>query len=257
MAEGTIRPMAQRIHLGGTPIDVISAEHAALLVSRRLKDGLRTTVAPVNAAIVDLAANSPDVQRIFERFDLVLADGLWVALAATCLFRIRVHHANTLPFIRTLFQCCTSNDLKVFLLGARADVVKRAAASVHHLHHNVTVVGYRDGYFKSDEQSSIVDIINKSGANILLVGTSSPKKELFIQQNWGELTVSIGVGVGGLFDIWAGDVREAPTWIRKVGFEWIVRLCQEPRRLWKRYTISNLRFIVVVLNQAFAMLFRT
>src|ERR1700691_4726766 len=195
--EGTIR-----IHLGGTPIDVLSAEHAALLVSRRFKAGLRTTVAPVNAAIVDLASNNQDFRMILEGFDLVLADGLWPALAATCLFRIRVHHANTLPFIRALFQCPTSNALKVFLLGAKPDVVARAAARFHRLHQNVTVVGYRDGYFKSDDESSIVDIINKSGANILLLGTSSPKKELFIQQNWNELTVSIGIGVGGLFDVW-------------------------------------------------------
>lgn len=247
--------MMQRVHIAGAPIDAITVEDAALLVCRRLKDGLRTRVTPVNAAIVGLASNNQEFQRILEGFDLALADGLWPALAGTCFFRLRVPHTNTLPFIRALFQNLRSNSLKVFLLGAKPEVVKRAATNVQYLHPNVIVVGHKDGYFQSDEETNIVNIINKSGAEILLLGISSPKKEFFIQRHWAELSVSLSVGVGGLLDIWAGNTQEAPEWIRKYGFEWLFRLCHEPRRLWKRYTVTNAQFIWLVIIQALRMVF--
>lgn len=247
--------MVQRIHIAGAPIDVITAEDTALLVYRRLKDGLRTRVASVNAAIINLASNSQEFQRILEGFDLILADGLWPALAGRCLFRSRVPHATTSLFLKALFQESSPNGLRVFLLGARREVVKRATANLPCFYPNAIVVGCKDGYFKSNEETNIVNIINKSGAEILLLGMSSPKKEFFIQRYSAELNVSLSVGVGGLFDIWAGDIKEVPNWMRTFGFEWLFRLCQEPRRLWKRYTVTNARFIWLVILQALRIVF--
>lgn len=245
----------QRIRIAGTPIDVINVEDAALLVYRRFKDGLKTKVTPVNAAIVCMASNDREFQRILEKFDLALADGLWPALAGTYLFRRRVPHTNTLPFIRAFFHHIKSNTLKVFLLGAKPEVVEKAASNVQNLYPNLAIVGYKDGYFKVNEEQNILNIINKSGAEILLLGMSSPKKEYFIHRVWDELNVSLSVGVGGLFDIWAGTTQEAPEWVRKYGFEWLFRLSQEPKRLWKRYTIMNARFIWLVTLQALRMVF--
>ena len=246
----------KRIHITGTPIDKVSADEAALWVLARYKSGIRTKEAPVNAAIIAMAARDPIFQSSLKEFDLVIADGFWPALSATFLNKSRFPHANTSPFLKALFRNSSPNGLSVFLLGAQPELVEKAAKNLRNFHPNALVVGYRDGYFDLQEEGEIVNLINESEAKVLLIGISSPKKEYFIKRHWAQLNTPISIGVGGQFDIWAGNIKEAPSWIRKCGFEWFFRLCQEPKRLWERYSITNLRFTLLVLNQAFTMLFR-
>lgn len=131
----------------------------------------------------------------------------------------------------------------MFLLGASSEVVTEAAANLARFHPNAKVVGYENGYFDLKGEPRVIDLINRSGATAVLVGISSPKKELFIHRHWDNLNVLLSVGVGGQFDIWGGGTREAPDWVRRYGFEWFFRLMQEPKRLLKRYTIENIRFL--------------
>jgi N-acetylglucosaminyldiphosphoundecaprenol N-acetyl-beta-D-mannosaminyltransferase len=241
----------KRVLIGNTPIDVINVKDGAFWVRKRLNEGKRTFVAPINAALVVMASRDHEFREVLFNFDLILADGFWPALAATCIYRTHIPHTNTLPFIRALFENTEEEKFKVFLLGARAEVVSSAAIRLKNIHTNVKVVGCRDGYFNSDEELEVVDQINKSGAKILLIGMGSPKKEFFAQKYCDKLHIQVSVGVGGLFDIWGGSISEAPNWVRRCGFEWFYRLFQEPRRLWKRYTVDNFRFILLVLRQYF------
>lgn len=238
------------INIAGVKVHRASANLAAFWVLKRLKAGKRTKETPVNAAVVVAASRDPVFKRILQDFDLSIADGLWAALAASFLSKSRVPHANTSPFLRALFQQSSADGLRVFLLGARSEVVKQAAANLKNYHPNAKVVGYTDGYFKPHDEKGIVDLINKSEAQVLLLGISSPKKEYFVIDNWEDLNVPLSVGVGGQFDIWGGNIKEAPDWARKSGFEWLFRVCQEPVRLWKRYSITNFRFILLVVREA-------
>lgn len=244
----------KRIHVGKAPIDVIGAEEAARWVLDRLYHGVRTRVAPVNSAIVVATEAQASFAEVLETFDLLLADGFWPALSASLLCGPCVPHTNTSPFLRALFRQSGPDGMKVFLLGARSEIVTEAAANLTRFHPNAKVVGYENGYFDLKDEPRVIDLINTSGATAVLVGISSPKKELFIRRHWAELNVLLSVGVGGQFDIWAGETREASELIREYGFEWFFRLSQEPGRLWKRYTIENLRFIFIVFKQALGML---
>ena len=245
----TVQNTMRRFHLGQAPIDTVGAEEAAHWVNDRAARGLRTSVVPVNAAIVVLAARHPEIRPTLDAFDLALADGFWPAFATRCLSGADAPHANTSPFLRALFAQSGSTGFRVFLLGGRPEVVEKAAAILPQLYPEGRVVGHEHGYFDASDEQRIVDQINASGASLLLLGMSSPKKEAFVRRNWQRLTVLVSVGVGGAFDIWAGEIREAPTWVRVSGFEWLFRLSQEPRRLLKRYTIDNMLFLCVVLEQ--------
>jgi N-acetylglucosaminyldiphosphoundecaprenol N-acetyl-beta-D-mannosaminyltransferase len=244
----------KRIHIGKAPIDIIGADEAAHWVLNRLYHKVRTCVAPVNSAIVVASENQPQYVEVLESFDLLITDGLWPALSASLLYGARVPHTNTSPFLRALFRQSGPDGLKVFLLGARSEVVADAAANLARFHPNAKVIGYENGYFNHEDETKIVDLINKSGATTLLIGISSPKKELFINRHWDNLNLLLSVGVGGQFDIWGGITREAPDWVRKCGFEWLFRLMQEPKRLLKRYTADNIRFLFIVFKQAMNML---
>jgi N-acetylglucosaminyldiphosphoundecaprenol N-acetyl-beta-D-mannosaminyltransferase len=192
------------INIAGVKVHRASANVAAFWVLKRLNAGKRTKVTPVNAAVIVAASRDPIFNQSLKIFDLSIADGLWGALAASFLSRSRVPHANTSPFLRALFKQSSADCLRVFLLGARPEVVKEAAANFKTYHPNAKVVGYADGYFEPQEENRVVDLINNSGAQVLLIGISSPKKEYFVKDNWRRLNVVLSVGVGGQFDIWGG-----------------------------------------------------
>jgi N-acetylglucosaminyldiphosphoundecaprenol N-acetyl-beta-D-mannosaminyltransferase len=114
------------------------------------------------------------------------------------------------------------------------------------------VAGSRNGYFPRTDDAEVAAQVAASGADLLFVGTPSPKKELFLMENRSRLDVPFAMGVGGTFDVLAGKVRRAPRPLQRVGLEWAYRLVQEPRRMWKRYLISNGRFVLLLLRARLA-----
>jgi N-acetylglucosaminyldiphosphoundecaprenol N-acetyl-beta-D-mannosaminyltransferase len=113
------------------------------------------------------------------------------------------------------------------------------------------VAGYHDGYFWDDEEK-VVEQIRASGAKLFFVAISSPLKENFINRWKDTLGVDFVMGGGGTFDVVAGKVLRAPVWMQLAGLEWLYRLIQEPRRMWKRYLISNLRFAMMLCAERWA-----
>jgi N-acetylglucosaminyldiphosphoundecaprenol N-acetyl-beta-D-mannosaminyltransferase len=106
------------------------------------------------------------------------------------------------------------------------------------------IAGYRNGYFKKDDERKIAQQIADSKANILFVAISSPIKENFLYQNKDILKdVNFIMGVGGSFDVVAGHVSRAPVWMQKSGLEWLYRVYQEPKRMFKRYLVGNTKFL--------------
>jgi N-acetylglucosaminyldiphosphoundecaprenol N-acetyl-beta-D-mannosaminyltransferase len=114
------------------------------------------------------------------------------------------------------------------------------------------IAGYRNGYFTKEEEPKIAKEIAESGANILFVAITSPKKENFLYENRETLkVVNFIMGVGGSFDVVSGLVKRAPSWMQRSGLEWFYRLIQEPKRMWKRYLIGNSKFIFLILKEKF------
>lgn len=112
------------------------------------------------------------------------------------------------------------------------------------------VAGYRNGYFKKEEEKEIAREIADSGANILFVAISSPTKENFLYENKELLKkVNFVMGVGGSFDVVSGKVKRAPLWMQNYGLEWFYRFAQEPKRMWKRYLVGNSKFMYLVLKE--------
>ncbi|HVW58955.1 MAG TPA: WecB/TagA/CpsF family glycosyltransferase, partial [Puia sp.] len=117
------------------------------------------------------------------------------------------------------------------------------------------IAGYRNGYFSKEDEPGIARQIADSGANILFVAISSPTKENFLFQHRDVLKkVNFVMGVGGSFDVVSGLVKRAPVWMQKAGLEWLYRVYQEPRRMFKRYLVGNLKFITLVLKHRFMKL---
>jgi N-acetylglucosaminyldiphosphoundecaprenol N-acetyl-beta-D-mannosaminyltransferase len=141
-------------------------------------------------------------------------------------------------------------DFPVFLLGATDEVVSKTVSKVKAINPNLNIAGYHDGYFWDDEEA-VVTKIRESGAKLLFVAITSPKKENFINKWQDKLGVDFVMGVGGTFDVVAGKVKRAPQWMQKVGLEWLYRVIQEPGRMWKRYLKTNTKFLMLLLTEKF------
>jgi N-acetylglucosaminyldiphosphoundecaprenol N-acetyl-beta-D-mannosaminyltransferase len=124
-------------------------------------------------------------------------------------------------------------------------VVAKTVERVLEKHRGLQIAGYSNGYFWDNEKAA-VDAIRSSGARLLFVAITSPKKETFIERWKDDLGVDFVMGVGGTFDVIAGKVRRAPVWMQRSGLEWLFRVIQEPRRMWKRYLVTNVKFAAML-----------
>jgi len=135
----------------------------------------------------------------------------------------------------------------IYLLGAKPRLVRNAMEALRRRHPGLRVDG-SDGYFSAAESSARADAIRASGASLLFVGMGSPRQEAFIAEHWERLGAGVAIGVGGSFDVLGGARYRAHPWIGNAGLEWLVRLAQEPRRLFPRYLATNSMFCLLIAN---------
>lgn len=242
--------MSDRIHIGHCPVDCLDFLSTVDALLEAIRKTGRLCVAPVNASTVVMASRDLLFRETLEGMDILLPDGYWLQWAARILRRPVTNHVATVPLTYALMQRLAPSGGTVFLLGAEAPVVEKARQELARRFPGLRVVGTRNGYFLEGEEEAIVDQIKAAQPQVLLLGISSPKRELFVTRNRHRLGVPVIMGVGGLLDILGGRTKEGPQWLRKYGLMWFYRFAKEPRRLWKRYTLTNGRFVWIVLKEA-------
>jgi N-acetylglucosaminyldiphosphoundecaprenol N-acetyl-beta-D-mannosaminyltransferase len=132
---------------------------------------------------------------------------------------------------------------RIYLLGGRPGVAEGVAGWLARNYPGVELAGWRNGYFSAEEETTVIEDIRRSGADVVLVAFGAPRQDLWIRGNLSKLGAKVVIGVGGLLDFFSGRIPRAPRWIRKLGIEWCYRLCQEPKRLWRRYLLGNVVFL--------------
>ncbi|WP_228536243.1 WecB/TagA/CpsF family glycosyltransferase [Noviherbaspirillum malthae] len=182
-------------------------------------------------------------QRMQAQQVTILNDGIGMDMAAWLMRRKPFkENLNGTDFIPYLFRQ-SDRKLRLYLLGGTYDVVFEAAKHINVVFGH-RVVGLRDGYDSLRDRVDTVNSINTANPDILLVALGNPSQEEWILKNLENLNCPLVLAVGGLFDFWSGAKPRAPAYIRKCRLEWLFRLCLEPRRLGRRYTIDVIRFLV-------------
>jgi N-acetylglucosaminyldiphosphoundecaprenol N-acetyl-beta-D-mannosaminyltransferase len=242
MAEG-------RLELLGAPIDPLTLEEALDAVDRIIAEGRRGQHASVNAAKVVRMKSDPELRAAVAGCELVTADGQPVVWASQLLGRRLPERVAGIDLMNGLLARATERGYRIYLLGARPDVVGDAAAALRMRHPGVMLAGYRHGYFSRSEEGEIVSVIAAARPDILFLALETPQKELFLARHRETLHVPFAMGVGGSLDVLAGRRRRAPRWAQRAGLEWAFRLAQEPRRLARRYAVGNARFASLVARE--------
>ncbi|HEY8085477.1 MAG TPA: WecB/TagA/CpsF family glycosyltransferase [Methylophilaceae bacterium] len=186
----------------------------------------------------------PLLPRMLNDEVIIVNDGVGMDIAALLLYRRRFKaNLNGTDFTPFLITKC-SRPLRVFLLGGKLQALDAAARYLDQELGQV-VVGSCDGYQGMQQADDLVQVINASEADVLLVATGNPKQEQWILDHYRQLNVKLLSGVGALFDFWAKDKPRAPAWVQRIRMEWLFRLCLEPKRLFKRYTMDILIFLIL------------
>jgi N-acetylglucosaminyldiphosphoundecaprenol N-acetyl-beta-D-mannosaminyltransferase len=234
----------QRVLVGGVPVDLCGPADFVALTTDWASTGRRATVIGINAHVVNLFARDPEFAATAGGWDLCFPDGQSVVWAARSLG----HRPNgRVPLTHMTEAMCgawAAAGLGVYLLGGRPGVAERAADRLRQ-EHGLKVAGTRDGYFTDPDE--VVEAVNASGAQILMVGLGSPKQEVWVHAQRHRLHPSLVLTCGGWLDWTAAERRPCPPWIYRLGLEWVYRLGQEPRRLWGRYVLGNPAFVWRVL----------
>lgn len=203
----------------------------------------RAEIAFVNPHCLNTACEQPDYRRAINRFDRVFADGSGVRLACGRRGLRLLDNVNGTDMFPRLLAAAERAGLSLYLLGGAAGVAADTATAARRMFPNLRIVGAHSGYFDSTQEQEVLDEINQSGADILLVAMGVPTQELWLASHRDRLDVPVRMGVGGLFDFYSGRISRAPRFLRELGFEWCWRLLQEPRRMWRRYLIGNAQFL--------------
>ncbi|MAW30988.1 MAG: glycosyltransferase [Flavobacteriales bacterium] len=234
------------------PIDCISMYETLEKVKNAINLKQQIHHAVVNAGKIILMQNDKELEKSVLEADIINADGQAVVWAAN-LFGIKIpERVAGIDLMQNLVELSFKKKYKCFFLGAKQVVVENLVQIYEKKFSANIIAGYRNGYFNDDDELKIAQSISESGANILFVAISSPKKEIFLNKYKQQLSnVNFIMGVGGSFDVIVGRIKRAPKLIQNLGLEWFFRFCQEPRRMWKRYLIGNTKFILLVIRAYF------
>ena len=206
----------------------------------------------VNAGKIVAMQTDDKLRESVNESDIINADGQAVVWASKLLNKPLKERVAGIDLMINLVELAHTNNYKVFFLGAKEEIVKKVVDFYTDKYSNSIIAGYRNGYFDKSEEIEIAKQISESGAQLLFVAISSPKKEIFLYENRSILkNVNFIMGVGGSFDVVSGLVKRAPLWMQNSGLEWFYRFIQEPKRMWKRYLIGNSKFIYLVLKEKF------
>ncbi len=233
----------RRVPILNTYIDALTMEETISEVEKIIARGVPTQHVVINANKVNLMNEDPELKRIVNECPLINADGISILWAAKVLGLPIKERVTGIDLFLNLVKVASEKGYKIYLFGAKEEVVRKVKKVFEEEYPTLQIVGYRNGYFTEEDEPEIVKNMAESGADMMFVAFSSPKKEYWINKYINQLNIPFVMGVGGSFDVVAGVTERAPKWVQIRGFEWLYRLVQEPRRMWRRYVIGNAQFI--------------
>jgi N-acetylglucosaminyldiphosphoundecaprenol N-acetyl-beta-D-mannosaminyltransferase len=241
--------MLESVNVLGCPITRLSLNGFVTRAEEYIASGKPHYVAMVNAAKLIKMRSDDELRESVLAADLIGADGVPVVWASRLFGSPLPGRVNGTDLMYELLKKGDEKRYRIFFFGAQQRVLDRVLDVVRKDYPGVQIAGSHHGYFAPREEPAIVDEIRESQADILFIAFGTPKKELWVKRYLHAMEVPVIHGVGGSFDVLARVISRAPLWMQRHGLEWFFRLLQEPRRMWRRYLVTNTLFILFVLRE--------
>jgi N-acetylglucosaminyldiphosphoundecaprenol N-acetyl-beta-D-mannosaminyltransferase len=210
---------------------------------------------PVNVDVCVKIQRDPELRAAFRAADLVLVDGTPMMWAARFLGRPLPARVSGSDFVPVLCRVAAERGYRIFLLGGGPGIAEGARRWLEDRYPRLRIVGtYAPpvGFEKSEQENKkIIDLVRAASPDVMLTAFGASKQEKWLVRFRDDLAVPVSMAVGSTFDYLAGRLKRAPMWMQRAGLEWMFRLAQEPRRLWRRYLVDDPPFVYYVLRQRF------
>jgi len=214
------------------------------IFNHRIKEEKKTFVVTGNPEIVVLANEDPQYMEAIKKADFIVPDGIGIIKASHILKRPLKERVAGFDLMRELLKLAEKEQYTVYLLGAKDETLNKAVRNIKHAFPQIQIVGWHHGYFDLSDES-IVHQVLQSDADLIFVGTGFPKQEFWIEQHLGKFRKGFFMGVGGSFDVWAGDVKRAPQFWIDHNLEWLYRLIQQPSRIKRMFALPKFLFWIL------------
>lgn len=181
--------------------------------------------------------------------DVLIPDGASIVMAVRLLRREKIQRTAGWDLFQFEMKKQNKNGGTCFFLGSSEKTLALIRKKISTEYPNIKVETYSPPYkkeFSDEENAKMIQEINAFQPNVLFIGMTAPKQEKWVYTNLPQLQVGHICCIGAVFDFYAGTVKRAPDWMIKIGMEWFYRLIREPKRMWKRYLIGNVKFIIYV-----------
>jgi N-acetylglucosaminyldiphosphoundecaprenol N-acetyl-beta-D-mannosaminyltransferase len=242
-----------RVNVLGVGVDPLRVEDLHAEIGRLVRGSKRALVLNANANCLNLCHEDPALRDFLNGAEIVLCDGAGVMLAARILGGRIPERITYADWAWQLAAFAAAQGFSLYFLGARPGVAEAAARRLRQRYPALKIAGAHHGYFDhsvgSPENEAVLQEINASSPDILLIGLGMPLQEYWLMENRHNLNASVVLTGGAVFDYVSGGLRRGPRLLTDNGFEWLARLIVEPRRLWRRYLIGNPLFLFRVLRQ--------
>ena len=238
--------MIGEVKVLGSRIDLLSWDGAVERMSGWAEARQSRVVCICNVHSVVTAGQDPAFKAVLDGADLVTADGAPVAWMSTVLSGRRQSRINGPDLMWRYLQHAADHGQAMFFYGSTTQCLRALVDRVQSEFPQLTIAGSYSPPFRTlteEESGAVVEQINRSGASVVWVGLGCPKQEQWMAAQKGRIE-AVMVGVGAAFDYHSGALRRAPRWMQRSGLEWLYRLGSEPKRLWRRYTVTNSVFLV-------------
>lgn len=238
----------RRFPILNTYVNALTLDETVQEIEKIIQCGAPTQHVVVNASKVNLMEADGELAKIVNDCPLINADGASIVWAAKQLGVPLTERVTGIDLFLELVKLAAEKDYKIYLFGAKEEVVTKVKTIFEERYPGIRIVGYRNGYFAEADEPQIVVDMAASDADMMFVAFSSPKKEYWVHEHLEQLNIPFVMGVGGSFDVVAGVTDRAPKWMQDHGLEWFYRFIQEPGRLWKRYIVGNAKFVMLTLK---------
>jgi N-acetylglucosaminyldiphosphoundecaprenol N-acetyl-beta-D-mannosaminyltransferase len=231
--------MIKNYPLSHIKVSAVSIDDAMRCVESFIINGKKAYCIPVNLSKYAMSKKDTKLREVINSADLVIPDGIpivYLGMRAGC---EGINRITGIEFAESILSLSKEKGWKIYLLGASPQNIDLARSNVCKSFNDPLIVGFHHGYFSRQEVNQIVEAINDSGAEILLLGMGLPQKEYFIGDNIDKLNIKFCLPVGGAFDIWAGKKKRSPEIFNILGFEWLYRSLYDKSRAWliMRYSL--------------------
>lgn len=226
-------------------VNVITLNYDEIIedIKKRMEEGLTSTIIAVNPEKVITASKDEQIKTLINDATYQIPDGVGVLIASRLKGGAIQSRVTGVDMMDRLLEFASDEGKKVFMYGAKEEVVATAKAKIEEKYPSIRITGYSNGYTKG--QDELVRRINESGAEIIFVALGSPRQELWIRDHMKDLNVKVYQGVGGSFDVFAGNVKRAPSFFRKAGLEWFYRLITDPKRFKRQLALPKFLFKII------------